>query len=201
MAADRGHEEIVELLDPVAAAEAEARRKAARAIPDYDSDPEPEPDPSIITGHVIALDHIAQLDASLCSFDWASYEANLAKVAGIPAYDVLVTPEPGSKSIEAHATVLVRLPSSDESAAAETAAAHTSKLPAARGPAAQRSVARHGGVSRPSAIVSKTAPATSGSVDVVMKVIQALRKRAALERAAGGVRLLGAPQACAPQER
>jgi hypothetical protein len=130
LAKHQGDEDLVSLLDPSAAS---ARQSL---VEEGEEDDEPElPSELILTGNVMAIDHVLKLDAALERFDWGRYEAALAKLAGVRAVDVFVTPEPGSVCVEAHATILVRLPGSKTMPAAPTSAptASTSSNSSIRG--------------------------------------------------------------------
>lgn len=101
MAQQRGHDEIVALLGGAAG------RAESVVIPDFSSEEEDEA-PSL--GTAVLLHHVAKLDVKgLTAFDWPSYEAALARLAGVSEDCVFVTPEPGPQSIEAHTTVIKRL--------------------------------------------------------------------------------------------
>ena len=61
-------------------------------------------------GPPVVLRHAVKLDVrSLADFQWSKYEAALAGLAGVPRANVFVTPEPGSGTLEAVATIVRRL--------------------------------------------------------------------------------------------
>ena len=202
LAKQRGDEDLVSLLDPSAAS-------ARQSLVDDDDDDEPKlPSELILTGNVMAIDHVLKLDAALERFDWGRYEAALAKLSGVRAVDVFVTPEPGSVCVEAHATILVRLPGSKTMPAAPTSAptASTSSNSSIRGVLAAR-----GGLGGKtmSSLAGGTLRATGGGagvlsagssalsstlVDRVMGIMQALKKAPVLKQATGGAVLVGTPQ-------
>jgi len=203
LAKHRGDEDLVSLLDPSAAS---ARQSL---VEEGGEDDEPElPSELILTGNVMAIDHVLKLDAALERFDWGRYEAALAKLAGVRAVDVFVTPEPGSVCVEAHATILVRLPGSKTMPAAPTSAptASTSSNSSIRGVMAatgglggKTMSSLAGGTLRATgggagALSAGSSALSSSLVDRVMGMMQALKKAPALKQATGGAVLVGTPQ-------
>ena len=201
LAKQRGDEDLVSLLDPSAAS-------ARQSLVDDDDDEPKLPSELILTGNVMAIDHVLKLDAALERFDWGRYEAALAKLSGVRAVDVFVTPEPGSVCVEAHATILVRLPGSRTVPAAPTSAptASTSSNSSIRGVLAARGglggktmSSLAGGTLRATGggagVLSAGSSALSTShVDRVMGIMQALKKAPVLKQATGGAVLVGTPQ-------
>jgi hypothetical protein len=202
LAKQRGDEDLVSLLDPSAAS---ARQSL---VEEEEEDDEPElPSELILTGNVMAIDHVLKLDAALERFDWGRYEAALAKLAGVRAVDVFVTPEPGSVCVEAHATILVRLPGSKTMRAAPTSTptASTSNssirgvMAATGGLGGKTMSSLAGGTLRATgggagALSAGSSALSSSLVDRVMGVMQALKKAPALKQATGGAVLVGTPQ-------
>jgi hypothetical protein len=108
MARGRGFVDIVELMG----GEVE-RAQGAPTVPDFSSEEEEvsameELGPSVVLDHTVKLGSMAVSD-----FPWQAYEAGLARLAGVPEANgrVFVTPEPGSGSLIAHATIIKRVTS------------------------------------------------------------------------------------------
>ena len=99
---------LMDLLGGVGGAnEADASRPL---MPDDFSSDEEAP-AAVDIGPAVVLDHTAKLTTTLSLFAWEQYETALARLAGVEPECVFVTPEPGSGSIEAHATIIKRLKS------------------------------------------------------------------------------------------
>lgn len=88
-------------------------------VPDFSSDEEAEAE---LAPPALVVDLIVSLDTTLAGFGWDRFESSLAALAGVEAGDVFVTPEPGSKSIDAHATVITRTRRSHRPGGDETSA-------------------------------------------------------------------------------
>ncbi len=219
LAQQRGDEEVISLLDPSAV----SARKAFEEEDD-DEDEDELASELALSGNVMAVEHVVKLDAPLVRFDWIRYEETLAKLAGVRAVDVLVTPEPGSVCIEAHATIIVRLPQAERPLAATakpppTTLTSGSKTTSAAPPSVRGALAASGGLGGKSAAAARgTLRATAGGgvgtlraaagggappagshlssavVDRVSAMVQALKRAPALKQAAGGAPLVGTPQ-------
>lgn len=188
LARDAGHSDVVGVLDPAAT-------RRGLAISDDDDDEDEYAADDLMTGNVVILDHTVKLDVPLHRFPWERYETALAQLAGVPEGDVLVTPEPGSVCVEAHATILLRLDwlRASASASAKPGLRSTS--------AANRSTT--GALGGNCSTALKNAGSTAGRaaastptslVDLVSSTIQALKKAPALKQAAAGATLVGTPQ-------
>ena len=87
-----------------------ADAEASRALmPDADFSSDEEAPAEVDLGPAVVLDHTAKLTTTLSLFAWEPYEVALARLAGVEPECVFVTPEPGSGTIVAHATIIKKL--------------------------------------------------------------------------------------------
>ena len=98
MAKQRGQQDVVEALDPVAAAAAEAARSgrargASYGPPSDDEEARYVPPPPLVPGQLVVLDHRIRLDTTLTAFNWEDYEHALGRRAS-PTPTPTPTPSP-----------------------------------------------------------------------------------------------------------
>jgi len=174
IARSRGHADVVSLLDPSSAG-------GLAVLSDDESEEEAE-DPNLITGNAVVVDHLLKLDVPLARFDWTRYEESLAKLAGVRPSDVLVTVEPGSVCVEAHATIVVRLAN-----AAGSLLGGAKRMPASAKSPMSKTMATL-------KVNGASDAANSATIDYVVQMMSTLKKPPSLKQAAGGATIVGTPQ-------